>query len=79
MARSKGRPMLEVLQEELMWDVRTRHAMAELICELREANDPDLEMKEAMARDAMRRLAVSDIELFDDELRQMEEERKAAK
>lgn len=77
--KTKAEALQELLIEEEMKNVRARLAMAQLICELRDANDPDLEMKEAFIRQAMKRLAVHNLERFDDELNKIEMSRKVAK
>ncbi|MBP3655958.1 MAG: hypothetical protein J6K32_04595 [Clostridia bacterium] len=58
-------------------DAFARQTMAEYICDLREANDPDLEIREATIRELLRKLAVHHIELFDGELEAMMQERRA--
>ena len=77
--KTKAEALQELLIEEEMKNVRARLAMAKLICELRDANDPDLEMKEAFIREAMKKLADHNLELFDDALNKIEMSRKAAR
>ena len=52
-------------------DKAARTLMAEYICRLRETNDPDLEVKEQIVREAMTRLSVHDMDLFDEEIELM--------
>ena len=60
-------------------DKAGRTIMAEYVCKLREANDPNLELKEEIVREAMERLSIHDLDRFDEELATMQLVRKEAR
>ena len=60
-------------------DLQGRLIMAEFVCDLREANNPDLEIKEQIIREAMERLSVHGLENFDAEVEAMMQARKEGK
>ena len=72
MARKKTvDPRIQEMVDALSGDVQGRKIIAEYICKLRKANDPHLELKTQIAKEAMKRLSVHDIEKFDAELEAM--------
>ena len=60
-------------------DFQGRLIMAEFVCDLREANDPNLAIKEQVIREAMDRLSVHGLEDFDLEVEALMESRREAK
>lgn len=75
MARRTKAEILAIEQAAMEWyeqtDAAARKIAQEWICELMEANDPQLERKIFLIKDACRRLSVHHMELFDDELAAM--------
>ena len=72
MARKKTvDPRIQQMVEILSGDAAGREIMAKYVCKLRKANDPNLELKTQVVKEAMRRLAVHDLDKFDDELEAM--------
>lgn len=62
-----------------MADLQARILMAKLVCELREADDPNLELKTGVIKEAMERLSVHHLELFDNEVEAMMASRKGGR
>lgn len=57
-------------------DGQARRIVQEYLCELREANDPHLAVREQIVREALSKLSVHGMQKFDDELKAMEAARK---
>ena len=49
-------------------DTQARLLMAEYVCDLIEANDPDLDLKRQVIAEAMKRISVHHLERFDQEV-----------
>ena len=66
MARKKFENDMSV--EYTTADAQGRLIMAQYLCELREANDPQLEIKEQVVREALKRLSTHGMQKFDSEV-----------
>ena len=60
-------------------DRQGRLIMAQYLCELKEANDPNYDIKEEVVRDALRRLSVHGMQNFDSEVEALQTLRKEGK